>query len=70
MGQPFLFCFSGESRNGDLLGPNRGRKNTDNGSDITVLNLKIIENADALLKKKYEDLKCKCDIHISLGFGW
>lgn len=34
------------------VGPNRERRNTGTGSDIIVLKLKIIKNAEALLKNK------------------
>lgn len=34
------------------VGPNRGKRNIDNGSDVTVLKLKMIKNVDALLKNK------------------
>jgi len=34
------------------VGPHRGRRNTDNGSDIPVLKLTMIKNADVLLKNK------------------
>lgn len=34
------------------VGPTRERRNTGTGSDIIVLKLKIIKNAEALLKNK------------------